>query len=113
MIRILVTPRSLTSGGHPALDCFVEAGFEVITCTSGKLPSPQELIDLLPGCVGWLAGVEPVPDRVIHAASELRVISRNGVGVDNLPLELLAQRGVKVMKAEGANASGVADWPLR
>jgi D-3-phosphoglycerate dehydrogenase len=112
MPRILITPRSLTTGGHPALDRLAEAGFEVVTCTPGKLPSPQELIGLLPGCVGWLAGVEPVPDAVIDAASELRVISRNGAGVDNLPLALLAQRGVRVLKAEGANASGVAELAI-
>jgi len=109
MTRILITPRSLTSGSHPALNCLAEAGFEVVTCASGRLPGPQELIDLLPGCVGWLAGVEPVPAAVIDAASELRVISRNGTGIDNLPLALLAQRGIRVLKAEGANASGVAE----
>ena len=112
MPRILITPRSLTAGGHPALQRLVEAGFELVACTPGKLPSPQELIGLLPGCAGWLAGVEPVPDAVIEAAPELRVISRNGAGVDNLPLALLAQRGVKVMKAEGANSSGVAELAI-
>ncbi len=109
MPRILVTPRSLTSGGHPALGRLVDGGFEVVTCTPGQLPSPEELIRLLPGCVGWLAGVEPVPESVIDAASDLRVISRNGSGVDNLPLSQLARRGIKVVKAEGANASGVAE----
>lgn len=112
MPRILITPRSLTAGGHPALERLTEAGFEVVTCTPGKLPSAKELIGLLPGCVGWLAGVEPVPDAVIEAASELRVISRNGTGTDNLPLALLAQRGIRVMRAEGANSSGVAELAI-
>jgi len=112
MQRILVTPRSLTAAGHPALGRLAEAGFEVVACAPGQLPTPAELIALLPGCVGWLAGVEPVPAAAIEAARELRVISRNGAGVDNLPLELLAQRGVKVMRAEGANASGVAELAI-
>jgi D-3-phosphoglycerate dehydrogenase len=112
MPRILVTPRSLTAAGHPALERIVAAGFEVVTCTPGKTPGTEELIRLLPGCVGWLAGVEPVADAVIEAASTLRAISRNGTGVDNLPLALLARRGVAVLKAEGANASGVAELAI-
>jgi len=112
MPRILVTPRSLTAAGHPALERIVAAGFEVVTCTPGKTPGTEELIRLLPGCVGWLAGVEPVADAVIEAASTLRAISRNGTGVDNLPLALLARRGIAVLKAEGANASGVAELTI-
>jgi D-3-phosphoglycerate dehydrogenase len=107
--RILVTPRSLTAGGHPALRRLAEAGYEIVTCTPGQMPSPEELARLLPGCIGWLAGVEPVPAAVIEAARELRAISRNGTGVDNLPLAMLAERGIKVLKAEGANARGVAE----
>jgi D-3-phosphoglycerate dehydrogenase len=112
MPRILVTPRSLTGTRHSALDRLAAAGFEIVTCTPGKLPGTDELIRLLPGCVGWLAGVEPVAEAVIEAAGELRAISRNGTGVDNLPLALLARRGIAVLRAEGANASGVAELAI-
>ena len=112
MDRVLVTPRSLTETRHPALRRLREAGFDVVCSTPGVLPGTQELIRLLPGCVGWLAGVEPVSPAVIGAADELRVISRNGVGVDNLPLELLRERGIAVAVAEGANAPGVAELTI-
>ncbi|QKJ85544.1 phosphoglycerate dehydrogenase [Paramixta manurensis] len=112
MNRILVTPRSLTSAGHPALNRLTHAGYEVVFSSPGKLPDEQELLNQLPGCVGWLAGVEPVTPQVIEAAAQLRVISRNGVGVDNLPLPTLQQRGIQVCTAEGANASGVAELAI-
>jgi len=112
MKRVLVTPRSLTSAGHPALDHLRAAGFDVLYCTPGKLPDELELSSLLPGCVGWLAGVEPVSDKVIEAAPQLRAISRNGVGTDNLPLQIIQQRGIKVCTADGANASGVAELAI-
>jgi len=112
MPRILVTPRSLTAKRHPALQPLADAGFEIVTCTPGATPGTEELIRLLPGCVGWLAGVEPVAESVIEAADVLRAISRNGTGVDNLPLDLLARRGIRVLKAEGANASGVAELAI-
>jgi D-3-phosphoglycerate dehydrogenase / 2-oxoglutarate reductase len=107
--KILVTPRSLTIEPHPAIARLFDQGFEISYPEPGKLPEERELLELVPGCVGWLAGVERVSPSVIAAASQLRVISRNGVGVDNLPMDSLRSRGITVVVAEGANASGVAE----
>ncbi|MCP4386208.1 MAG: oxidoreductase [Hyphomicrobiales bacterium] len=109
MDRVLITPRSLTSAPPPALDRLSDAGFDLVHSTPGVLPTEAELLRLVPGCVGWLAGIEPVSERVINAATDLRVVSRNGTGVDNLPLESLERRGIVVAKADGANAIGVAE----
>lgn len=109
MDHVLVTPRSLTEGPHPALLELSAAGFDLVCSAPGGLPGEAELIRLVRGCVGWIAGIEPVSPAVIEAATELRVISRNGIGVDNLPLELLRARGITVVVAEGANARGVAE----
>ena len=112
MSRILVTPRSLTASPHPAVESMRERGYEIVYCKAGRLPSEEELIRLAPGVVGWLAGVEPVSEAVIAAARELRVISRNGVGVDNLPLPMLAERRIALRVANGANAHGVAELTI-
>lgn len=112
MDRILVTPRSLTSAPPPALGSLRDAGFETILSTRGEMPSEAELMRLVPGCVGWLAGVEPVSEAVIAAADRLRVVSRNGSGADNLPLAALAARGIVVARATGTNAGGVAELAL-
>lgn len=110
--RILVTPRSVTKTGHPALDRLRAAGFEVITCTAGQMPGEDELLRILPGCVGYLAGVEKVTARVLEAAAELKVIARNGTGVDSVDVETAQRLGIKVCRAEGANARGVAELTL-
>lgn len=110
--RILVTPRSLTAEPHPEVERLRGNGFEIVYSSAGQTPTEEELVELVPDCIGWLAGVEPVTPRVIDAAGRLRVISRNGVGVDNLPVDLLARRGVKVMIAQGANARGVAELTI-
>ncbi len=112
MERILVTPRSLTASPPRALDRFRERGYDIVYSTPGKLPDEAELLRLTPAVVGWLAGVEPVSERVIAAARDLRAISRNGTGVDNLPLPALAERGVALRTAGGANAPGVAELAI-
>lgn len=109
MTRILITPRSLTALRPAELTPLTEAGYDLVWARAGETPTPEDLNSLLPGCVGWLAGVEPVPAEVIRAASALRAISRNGVGTDNLPLAECEARGVQVLRAEGANAIGVAE----
>ncbi len=110
--KVLITPRSLSDCTHPALNALRKAGLEPVSPRPGMMPNEADLIDAMPGCVAWLAGVEPVSEKVIDAASELKVISRNGTGIDNLPLDALAQKGIKVCKAPGANARGVAELAL-
>jgi D-3-phosphoglycerate dehydrogenase len=110
--KILVTPRSLTKGGDPALDLLRKAGYEVVFCTPGKAPDEAELALLLPGCVGWLAGVEKITDAVLAKAADLKAISRNGTGVDSVDLAACRRRGIPVLRAEGANARGVAELAL-
>ena len=97
--RVAVTPRSL-SGGHTSLDRLVEAGLELVFPSPGRTPSHEDLLAALPGCIGYLAGVERVGADLIAASPELRVIARNGVGVDNVDLSAAEEAGIEVRPAE-------------
>ena len=78
--RILVTPRSATKSGHPSLAALTEGGFEVVLSRPGVLPTEEDLLQRLPGCVGYLAGVETISASMLENAKELKAISRNGTG---------------------------------
>ena len=106
--RILITPRSLTQAPSPDLVPLEKAGYELVYGPGGRMPTESELLQLVPGCVGWLAGVEVISERVLRAATELKAISRNGTGIDNVPISLAQQLGIMVLRAEAANARGVA-----
>ena len=112
MNRILITPRSLTTRPDAALRLLEDAGFDLIFSPAGRQPSEDELRALVPGCEGWLAGVEPITARVLESADRLKVISRNGSGTDSIDLAAAARRGVKVRTAPGANAQAVAELTL-
>lgn len=109
-MKILVTPRSLTQAG---LDTVPELAplrdFELVAGPAGRQPTEAELLDLVPGCVGWLAGVEKIGASVLATATDLRVISRNGTGVDAIDLAAADRAGIRVARAVGANARGVAE----
>lgn len=114
-MRILVTPRSMTAAGLSAvsaLEPLVERGWELVSSPAGRLPTEDELVALLPGVDGWLAGVEKVSARAIASADRLRVISRNGVGADAVDVAAAEAAGVTVALARGANSRGVAELAL-
>jgi D-3-phosphoglycerate dehydrogenase len=106
---ILITPRSLSGNGHPHLQRIQEAGYELRFPTPGRQPTEEELIEAIQDCVGYLAGVEKISRSVLETAGKLKVISRNGVGVDNIDVETAERLGIAVEKAHGANARGVAE----
>ena len=113
MPRILVTPRSVTSHGHPALKRLQACGYEVVLGPAGRQPTESELLSLLPGCVGFLAGGETGSARGLAAAAPmLRAISRNGTGSDSIDLPASKMLGVEILTAAGANARGVAELTL-
>jgi D-3-phosphoglycerate dehydrogenase / 2-oxoglutarate reductase len=113
--RILVTPRSLTQAGLDAvaeLEPLRRRNFTLVGVTAGRIPTEEELLALVPGCVGWLAGLERITARVLRKATALRVISRNGTGTDGIDLDAAERAGVRICRAAGANAQGVAELAL-
>jgi phosphoglycerate dehydrogenase-like enzyme len=110
--KILVTPRSASAAGHPSLERLTAAGYEIVFAAPGRQPTEAELIAALPGCVGFLAGVEPISAEALEAAKDLKVISRNGTGVDAIDLAATERLGIRVCRAEGANAQGVAELTI-
>lgn len=110
--RILVTPRSLSSAPAAAIEMLAAVGLESVFPPPGAQPSEQTLIELIPGCVGWIAGVEPIGEFVLRHATDLRVISRYGSGTSNIDTDATDARGIAVLNAPGANAQGVAELAI-
>jgi len=110
--KILVTPRSLSKNGHPGLAELETAGYEVLTPFPGKMPTEDQLIKILPGCIGYLAGVEKVSAGLLEKCPNLRVISRNGVGIDNVDKNAADEMDISLKITPGANSRGVAELTI-
>lgn len=112
---ILVTPRSLTDAseeGNRELRRLRDVGYDLIFSPPGRIPTEAELRELVPGISGWIAGVEPITAEIMDAANDLRVIARNGAGIDNIDLSAAEAKHITVTRAAGANAQGVAELTL-
>lgn len=71
--------------------------------------SEEELIALLPGVDGIIVGDDPLTRAVLLHADQLKVISKWGVGVDNIDLAAAEEVGIRVTNTPGMFGDEVAD----
>ncbi|MEZ5652824.1 MAG: hydroxyacid dehydrogenase [Burkholderiaceae bacterium] len=64
------------------------------------------------GAVAIVSRMGRVDAGVMDVAPQLRVISKHGVGVDNIDIEAAAERGIPVLVATGANAVSVGEHAI-
>lgn len=62
--------------------------------------------------VGIISRMGRLDTATFDAAPSLRVVSKHGVGVDNIDLDAAASRGIPVLVASGANAVSVAEHAM-
>jgi len=75
----------------------MEAGFDVRLNTTGRRIKRDELIEVLKGVDGVLAGVEPYDADILAQAPRLRCISRCGIGTDAIDLAEAKRRNISVL----------------
>ncbi len=110
--HLLVTPTSFGKN-DPRLKTELEALTRSVTYnSSGKPLSSNEVADLLQDVDGYIAGLDVIDRSALAKADELKVISRYGVGVDNVDLEAAKEKGIVVTNTPGANSVSVAELAL-
>ena len=109
-MKILVTPTSFRpDSDSPAMKKLKSFSGSLVFNPGAKPLTEDELIPLLDGCVGCIAGLDFFTAKVIENAKDLKVISRYGAGVDRVDLPAAKAKNVVVCNTPGANAQAVAD----
>ncbi len=112
-MRILITPTSLSrTPDAEVLAPLRDMADELIFNTLGRPLTSEELADALPGIDGVIAGLDTYDAAALAGADRLRVISRYGVGINNVDLAAAAGKGIHVTRTPGANASAVAELAI-
>lgn len=109
-MKVLITPRSFGKYNDIAKNRLLENGIEIINNPSGSILSEDELIKLVSDVDGIIIGVDPLNERVLSHAKKLTVISKYGVGVDNIDLEYCKKNNIDVHITKNANSQAVADY---
>ncbi|HBE78468.1 MAG TPA: hydroxyacid dehydrogenase [Firmicutes bacterium] len=110
--KILVTPRSFGKSDPKPFTLLKEKGYEVIVNPYPRIMTQEEMIKEIKDVDGVIIGVDPLNSEVLTRAANLRAISKYGVGLDNIDLELAKSRGIKVSKTIGANSEAVAEFAV-
>ena len=101
--RVLVTEQLAPRG----LDALSEAGFDV----DERLGlSPEQLIDAVKGAAALIIrSATRVTGEVLDAGTDLVVVGRAGIGLDNVDVEAATRRGVMVVNAPQSNVLSAAE----
>lgn len=112
MPKVLIAPSTLAKIGGAYVDTLKAAGFELVYPPHARQLKEDELLQVLTGCVGSLAGSEPYTRKVIESHPQLRVIARVGVGYDAVDVPAATDHKVAVTITPGANQDAVAEHTL-
>lgn len=110
--RVLVTPTSYGRDDPRLRDELEAVVGEVIYNPTSRPLSSEELVELLPGCHGYIAGLDVVDRAALEAADQLKIIARYGAGVDRVDVEAAKENGIIVTNTPGANTVSVAELAI-
>lgn len=109
-MNILITTDSFGEYDTRPLDKLKSEGFDIILNPFGRELSKDESMSLYSDDIeGVIAGTEIIDAEIIKKASSLKVISRCGVGLDNIDLEAAKKAGIKVFNTPGLVTNAVAE----
>jgi D-3-phosphoglycerate dehydrogenase / 2-oxoglutarate reductase len=100
-------------------DAIQQTGLDILTQRSDIVidrcrdrTSENDLVDRVVDVDAVLVGTTPITERIIDAARVLKVVSRRGVGYDNIDLSALRRRRIPLTIVGSTNASTVAEHTL-
>src|SRR5689334_19671206 len=114
--KVLIIAHALTVDrvGKRAIERLEEAGCEVLHAKKYGPLTEAELREALPGINAVMASMDHYTAAVLGSpeASDLKIISRWGIGVDSVDLPAAAAQGIVVCNTPGLLNEAVADYAM-
>ena len=107
MKKLLITSRSFGKLSPEPMDMLIDAGFAVENM--GHDFDMERFETALPEYDALIIGAHKLAPELLERCPKLKIICKHGVGVDNIPLEAAAARGIAVTNTPGTNSEAVAD----
>jgi len=112
MTKVFISTSSFGEGDPLPLKLLDEAGMNVQMNPHGSQLTPEECVSLYKDIDGLIAGTETLTATVLKSARNLKVISRCGVGMENIDLEAAKRQGIQVFNTPDAPTLAVAELTL-
>ncbi len=111
-MKVVVGASTFAEAGDAALRLLEEKGIEVIKNPYRRKMTEDEIIKHLQGADGLLAGLEPINEKVLTLAPDLKAVARIGIGMDSVDMEACVRHGVKVSNTPDAPTDAVAEMTI-
>lgn len=110
--KVFVTARSFGKTDDKAARLLTDKGCEIIRITAGGQSVEEQIRKRADEPDAIIAGLDVYDNEFINEAGKLKIISRYGVGCDNVDLKAAAKKDIAVTITPGANGDSVADLAL-
>jgi len=110
--NIFIASRSFSKFSEKPLEYLKENGCIIDWNEQDRPFQEDDLIKIISKYNGIIVGVDKITKKVIQYGKKLKVIAKNGMGVDNIDLDAASQAGIYVINAPGTNNNSVADLVL-
>ena len=112
MPKVLITTVPFADKNRLPLDLLEDAAVEYLINPLNKKLTEDELVELVSDFDVIIAGTEPITKKVMDAATNLKMISRVGIGLDSVNLLEAEKRGIVVSYTPDAPAPAVAELTI-
>jgi D-3-phosphoglycerate dehydrogenase len=110
--RVLITTVPFGEVDPRPLELLRAAGIAYAINPLGRRLTEHELAGMIGDYTAVIAGTEPLSDCVMAAGRRLQLITRVGIGLDNVDLRAARMRGIAVTYTPDAPAPAVAELTL-
>jgi D-3-phosphoglycerate dehydrogenase len=110
--KVLITTVPFGDKNRLPIEQLEAAGIEYLINPLGRKLKEEELAEMVADFDVLIAGTEDITDAVMARASRLKLISRVGIGLDNVDLLAAERRGIKVSYTPDAPAPAVAELTI-
>ena len=110
--RALITTVPFGERNRLPIELLEAAGIAYTINPLGRKLVEAELVDMAADVDVLIAGTEPITERVLTAARRLKLISRVGIGLDNVDLLAAEKLGISVAYTPDAPAPAVAELTI-
>jgi D-3-phosphoglycerate dehydrogenase len=112
MLNVLITTVPFADKNSLPIELLKGVGANFVINPIGRKLKEEELADLIGDFDILIAGTEPITAYVLSKAPKLKLISRVGIGLDNVDLLEAQRRGVLVSYTPDAPAPAVAELTI-
>jgi|SaaInlStandDraft_6_1057023.scaffolds.fasta_scaffold39186_2 D-3-phosphoglycerate dehydrogenase / 2-oxoglutarate reductase len=112
MKKVYITTSSFATFSNEPLELLDKNGISFELNDRGRKLTPEEVKSSLQKYAGVIAGTELYTKENLSQLPNLKVISRLGVGMDNIDLAYAEKQGLKVYKTKTTPALAVAELTL-